>query len=299
VITWRPPVEGADIRYRVYSDLGSGGQMYTLRAMVRRSRFHDQGLEPATTYRYLVTTRQNEKESAPALIVVTTTGWPRLWPALPSLPPAFRVTVTPSAPAARITPRPTASSTPAPVVLDLTAGRDFTDDLGVMHVVGELRNNTDRAVGHVQIVATFYDRSGAVLDRVTGSTLLDVIPGGDAAPFHLTLPVLERLWNYSLRATGRPIDARPSVHVVVLHDRMYKDEQGFIHVAGQVENRGQKLIEFPRVVVTLYDPWGAVVNNGFVYTNPSSLAPGEKAAFDAYFAYFPQVESYRVQVWGR
>jgi len=270
--------------------------MYTLRGMVRQPRFRDQGLEPAVTYRYLVTTRQNEKESPPALIVVTTSGWPRLWP---SLPPAFRVTVTPVLPTARITPRPTPSPTPAPIVLDLMAGRDFTDDLGVMHVVGELRNHTDRPVGHIQIVATFYDRAGRVLDKITGSTLLAVIPGGDAVPFHLTLPALEQLWNYSLRATGQPATPQPKSHAVVLHDRMYKDEKGFIHVAGQIENRGERLIEFPRVVVTLYDPWGAVVNNGFVYTDPSSLAPGEEGTFDAYFAYFPQVESYRVQVWER
>ena len=273
--------------------------MYTLREMVRRPRFRDQGVEPATTYRYLVTTRQNEKESSPALIVVTTGGWPRRWPALPSLQPSFRVTVTPATPSTRITPKPTASPIPAPIVLDLTAGRDFTDDLGVMHIVGELRNNTDRTVGHVQLVATFYDRSGTVLDKITGSTLLAVIPGGDAVPFHLTLPALEPLWNYSLRATGQPAAPQPKPHAVVLHDRIYKDEQGFIHVVGQIENRGQRLIEFPRVIVTLYDPWGAVVNNGFVYTNPSKLAPGEKADFDAYFAYFPQVESYRVQVWER
>jgi len=284
------------MRYRVYADLGMGNGVFRLQAVVQSPRYTDLGLRPATTYRYRVTTWQNGHESAAVTLVATTPSWLRPW-LRPSAPLAPFLTTTPLGPAAEAT-VPTPESTPESIILDLSQGKDFTDDLGVLHIVGELHNRTARDVGMIQISATLYGRAGRVLGQVEGEALLASIPPGDAVPFHLTHPAIDGLWNYSLRATGRDLRAPIRSAVAVLHDRTFKDERGFYHVVGQVVNQGDRLVDYARVVVTLYDAWGVVVNSGFVYTDPRSLAPHEKASFDAYFVYFPQVETYRVQIRG-
>jgi hypothetical protein len=290
-IEWRPPIEGPVVRYRIYSDLGMGSGVYTLLATVAVPRYVHHGLKPATTYRYFVATWEGGSESPAVPVEVTTPNW--LWPWKPS--PAAVTLAPPTLPLATAVPTITPLSTP--VVLDISQGRDFTDDLNVLHIVGELHNPTKQPVEQMEVVATFYDRSGRVIAQTPGEVLLKMISPGDSVPFHLTHPAMDNLWKFSLRATARVAQRLAPSPVVVLYDRTYKDDQGFYHVVGKVVNHGERLVEYPRVVVTLYDPWGTVVNSGFVYTSPHSVAPSESASFDAYFAYFPQVETYRVQIW--
>ena len=57
--------------------------------------------------------------------------------------------------------------------------------------------------------------------------------------------------------------------------------------------KGARTIQRAQVVVTLYDPWGTVVNAGFAYTE--SLSPGGEAAFDCQFAEYTLMESVAVQ----
>lgn len=47
-------------------------------------------------------------------------------------------------------------------------------------------------------------------------------------------------------------------------------------------------------MVTLYDPWGTVLNAGFACTDP--IPSGGKAAFDCRFVNYELVEAVAVQV---
>jgi hypothetical protein len=109
----------------------------------------------------------------------------------------------------------------------------------------------------------------------------------------ITLPQPAGLANYSLRATGLPITrAITDTGLNVINTRRFEDTTGFYHIAGVIENQSEGRVEGARVIVTLYDRAGRVVNVGFAYPQPSSLSPKDRADFDIAFTYYPKVFSH-------
>ena len=126
--------------------------------------------------------------------------------------------------------------------------------------------------------------------------MLDILLPGQRSPFALTLPKPAGLWEYSLRITARPTLEQPLAGLEVVYSRADEDDAGFYHVRGEVENTGSRTAERVQIIVTLYDRWGKIINAGFVYSEPQSIRPGEKAAFDCSFNYYPLVKEYLIQV---
>jgi hypothetical protein len=195
--------------------------------------------------------------------------------------------------AIRVTPAPTPLP-PDTIILGLLSATDYADDVdNTLTIVGEVRNDSHLDVGQASVTVTFYGTDGQVITEASGSTLLQMLGPGILSPFMITLPHPTGLANYSLRATGRPISsANPSPELNVVNTRRFEDAAGFYHVAGVIENRSQQHVDHARVIVTLYDRGGRVVNVGFAYPQPASLSPRDRADFDATFAYYPKVFSH-------
>lgn len=192
-----------------------------------------------------------------------------------------------------------ATPTPLPpdtVLLGLISSHDYEDDLGFFTIVGEVRNDLRLNVGKILVTVTFYNASGEVIEEVSTSTMLDILLPGQRSPFALTLPKPVDLREYSLRITARPTLEQPLAGLKVVDSRAGEDEAGFYHVRGEVENTGPRTAERVQIIVTLYDKWGKIINAGFVYSEPQSIRPGEKAAFDCSFNYYPLVKEYLIQV---
>ena len=270
----------------------------------------------------LVTTR-----ARPALVAMATSGPTQTpWPS-----PSRRPTATPTPTASplptptpswtptpsltrRATPSPASTQTPWPsptprrvmatptplppdtVLLGLMSSHEYEDDLGFITIVGEVRNDLQMNAGKVLVTATFYNASGDVIEEASTSTMMDILLPGQRSPFALTLPRPVDLWEYSLRITARPTLEQPLAGLEVVQSHAYEDEVGFYHVTGEVENTGQRTADRVQVIVTLYDKWGKIVNAGFVYSAPRRVRPGEKAAFDCSFNYYPLVKEHAIQV---
>jgi hypothetical protein len=192
-----------------------------------------------------------------------------------------------------VTPAPTPLP-PDTIILGLLSAADYADDVeNTLTIVGEVRNDSHLDVGQAIVTATFYDTDGQVIGEVSGSTLLQTLAPGIRSPFMISLPHPAGLANYSLRATGRPIPLTttpPELNVV--NTRRFEDAAGFYHVAGVVENQSRQRVEQARVIVTLYDRGGRVINVAFAYPQPSSLSPRDRADFDVTFVYYPKVFSH-------
>jgi hypothetical protein len=208
--------------------------------------------------------------------------------------PAFTQTPWPSPIPRRIVATPTPLP-PDTVLLGLMSSHEYEDDLGFITIVGEARNDLQMNVGKVLVTATFYNDSGDVIEEVSTSTMIDILLPGQRSPFALTLPRPVDLWEYSLRITARPTLEQPLAGLEVIQSHAYEDETGFYHVTGEVENTGQRTADRVQVIVTLYDKWSKIVNAGFVYSEPRRVRPGEKAAFDCSFNYYPLVKEYAIQ----
>ena len=73
-----------------------------------------------------------------------------------------------------------------------------------------------------------------------------------------------------------------------------------MHIIGEVENKSPIVVEYVKVIGTLYDNNNKVVGTSFTFTEPTDLEPGEKAPFDLIIqdASIPveQIERYTLKV---
>jgi len=82
---------------------------------------------------------------------------------------------------------------PIPLGLDILSHSSYTDIIGYMHVVGEIKNVGTGSATNVQVIATFYDSGGNVV--ATGFTFSDPsdINAGQKAPFEIILTYTNRV----------------------------------------------------------------------------------------------------------
>jgi hypothetical protein len=287
-LSWKTVADA--IAYRIYSDMGTGYGVYLFKTETKQLTLTDTSLRPASRYQYRVRAVTPSGEVAAAWASAVTLGRAPVAsagdvsaPVAPERTPA----------AIRVTPAPTPLP-PDTIILGLLSATDYADDVdSTLTIVGEVRNDSHLDVGHAIVTATFYGADNQVVSEVSGPTMLHTLAPGVRTPFIITLPRPTGVANYSLRATGRPVTlASTDAELAVVNTRRFEDNSGFYHVAGVIENQGTRRVEQARVIVTLYDRGGRVVNVGFAYPQPSSLAPGVRADFDVAFTYYPKVFSH-------
>ena len=295
-LAWDPPPDTPGAIHRVYWDRGSGYSIYALRTSVRGATYSEGGLNPSTRYRYLITTFDGESESSPVGVAVETHSWLRL--------PLERIkgaSATRSVAAATPEPLPLpsaapASPLPAEVMLGLMGTNDYLDDLGNLHLIGEVHNDMADNVDQIRVRVTFYDDVGNVLEAVTGSALLDLLAPGQRSPFVIVWENPGDWQRFSLRATARSTTERAQEGLTVVHSYARLDENGLYHVLGTIKNDGLTTAYYVGVVVSLYDSFGKISNAGLAHASPSRIPPGTAASFDCSFESFPYLAEHVVQV---
>ncbi len=295
-IVWDPPANVPGTIYRIYWDMGSGYNMYSLRTSVPDAGFSDKGLAPSTTYRYLITSYDGELESSPAGVAVQTHSWLHL-----PLEKLIEDGGTRAVARDTATPRSTASAAaaapqPSEVILGLMGTNDYMDDLGQLRLIGEVHNDLAGNVDQIRVSVTFYDEAGNVLQTTTASSLLDLLTPGQRSPFVFVWENPGDWKRYSLRATGRLTTERPKEGLTLVHSYARLDDNGLYHVVGTIKNDGLATAYYVRAVVCLYDSFGKISNAGFAYATPSRIPPGRTASFDAVFEYYPYLAEPVVQI---
>lgn len=294
-VSWEPATSA--IGYRVYSDMGTGYGVYVFKAETVQDTYTDRYLRASSYYKYRVgaVTSAGEKVIAWAAAVTPADSSLRAAAFTSMLDPAEAAVSDadgPSTSPIRVTPAPTPLP-PDTVILGLLSASDYANDVeDSLVIVGEVRNDSHLDIGQASVAVTFYGVDGQVIDEVSGPPVLNALSPGIRSPFVITLPQPPGWEDYSLRATGRPIDSAGGTGLNVVNTRRFEDTAGFYHVAGVIENASDRRVEQARVVVTLYDRGGRVVNVGFAYPQPSSLSPRDRADFDVVFTYYPKVFSH-------
>lgn len=282
-LSWLPAAKIA--QYRVYSDMGSGFGVYLYKTEVNEPAFVDKTLRTGRSYRYRVTYTTANQEVVLAQTEMTTLGSGS----------APGVSLTDSRPITNTTiiPAPTALP-PDAVILGLMSDNSFTDDFNTLNIVGEVRNDSPMDIGQAHIAVTFYDSTGAVIATADGETLLEVIPPGETAPFLVTVSRPAGFTSYSLRAVGRPVQPKHGAQLAITQVKRFEDEAGFFHIKGTIQNTGSSISERTKVVAIIYGRGNNIINLGFTYVDPPTLAPGEHANYEVIFTYYPKYVSQKV-----
>jgi hypothetical protein len=66
----------------------------------------------------------------------------------------------------------------------------------------------------------------------------------------------------------------------ILGMNSFTDTAGYLHIVGEIENNTPGVIKFVKVVGTFYNKVNGVVATDFKFTDPSAIAPGDKAPFN-------------------
>jgi len=295
-LSWEAAANVPGSIYRIYWDMGQGYNMYTLKTSVGQPRFSESGLPPSTVYRYLITTFDGKSESHPRAVAVKTHSWLLLPLLRVTAPKDLRTSLTETLTPPPATPIPQAVPQRSEVALGLMGTNDYLDDLGNLHVVGEVHNDMNYNVDRIRVRITFYDESGNVVEESIGSALLDLLVPGQRTPFVILWEDAGEWERFSLRATGRRTTARPDEGVAVVHSYARLDDAGLYHVVGTLRNDGSNTAYYVKVVVSLYDALGKISNANFAHAQPPRIAPGMTASFDCIFEYYTYRAEHLVQI---
>jgi hypothetical protein len=279
------PFDAETDQYRLYSDMGSGYGVYVYKAAVTQPAFVDKLLQPGMIYNYRLTQVKNGQEIILAQASTATFTNDGLGGGVLASQPELSII--------NVTAAPTALP-PDAVVLGLVSDNDFVDEFNTLTIVGEIRNDSSLDVGQTDISVTLYDTAGATVGTANGSAMFEVIPPGEESPFIMTLTRPPGYASYSLRAVARPVPAKHQAQLAVVEVRRFEDEAGFFHIRGTIKNVGNRVAKRVKVAATIYGRDNGIINVGFTYVDPPTLAPGEQAAYDVIFAYYPRYVSQQV-----
>jgi hypothetical protein len=140
----------------------------------------------------------------------------------------------------------------------------YIDETKILHVLGEVRNESESAAAKVKITASFYDSEGNLLGEQTLAPKLRVINPGGVAPFemrYLDSATVNQVARYELAATGQEADSKPaSLKILSASSRL--DVLGVYFINVSARNDADETATNPMVVATLYDKDGKVVAIG-------------------------------------
>jgi hypothetical protein len=262
------------------------------------------------------TTELAPASSTPATIAQSTTP-PSPVPLLPTVTPTPYPSAPPESgdraepPTATPIPRPdqTLSSTQSSgrataetideAQLQVLSHRSYVDSLGWYHIVGEVQNNSNVPMEFVEVIARLYDEAEKVIGTKLTFTAPDVIfPGGKAA-FDI-IALRRSQWNritaYKLEVKGDVSKSLLQENLTLLNQSSYIKD-GFLYVAGQVQNRGESP-SLVKLIVTLYDAEYNVVNTNWGYADAGVVSPEEISSFEIKIKHQtdPDNYHYRIQV---
>jgi peptide/nickel transport system substrate-binding protein len=159
----------------------------------------------------------------------------------------------------------------------------YVDETKIMHVLGEVKNESGAAVKGVIITASFYDAQHNLLGQYSDAPKLRIMNPGQSAPFdmrYIDPATVGRVANYTLSAASETAGAAKPVGLEITSSNSRLDVLGVYYINVGVKNVGAQAATNPSVVATLYDKNGRVVAIGEALVEGNdrvtALEPGQE-----------------------
>jgi hypothetical protein len=140
----------------------------------------------------------------------------------------------------------------------------YVDETKIMHVLGEVRNDSDSAVRNVLITISFYDRDGNLLDEFSRTPALQVINPGESSPFdilYIDQSTVDSVANFTMSAQGQDAELKEKqLEIISSNSRL--DVLGVYYINAAARNNGPEDAANAIMIATLYDRDGRVVAIG-------------------------------------
>ena len=151
---------------------------------------------------------------------------------------------------------------------------------GILHIVGEIKNDSKSPVNKLKIIATLMDGDGKVLDTIDGKVLTNIIMPGMKGSFDIITneKKIDNFFDYDLGFEYKL--AAPKNQVIeIISSEMKRDQLNNLIISGTIENNGDITANMINVVATLYDRNGKVLTVSKIQTQPDFLRAGEESHF--------------------
>ena len=156
----------------------------------------------------------------------------------------------------------------------------YIGDDGMLHIVGEVQNNSKSPLNKIKILASLIDENGNEINKFDGKVMSNVLMPGMKGSFDII--TMERNLDKNL---GYNLDfeyklAAPKSQVIeIVSSELTRDKLNNVVISGTVENNGEITANMINVIATLYDRDGNVLTVSKVQTQPDFLRAGEESHF--------------------
>ena len=156
----------------------------------------------------------------------------------------------------------------------------YIDNDGLLHIVGEIENNTSAPLNQIKISALLIDDDGNEIKKIVGETVSNVVMPETKGAFDI---LIKNVRGDSINDYELNLDytlAAPKNQVIEISSTVLtKDIHNNTVITGILENKGELTANMIRVVATLYDRDGNVVTVSETYTKPDFLRAGDNSNF--------------------
>lgn len=176
--------------------------------------------------------------------------------------------------------------------------RSFVNSNNLYTVIGEVKNVGVNNLNLVKIVAVFYDKAGKIVDTNFTYTTIEIIKPGEKSPFQITTshhPNKIEIYTVDI-STYSFTTEQPNSPIQILSYSDYKDNLGYHHIVGEVQNNGVSNIRSVKIVATYYDSSNNVIATDLSYTILDIIQTNQKSPFK--FTQQVDPQSYNLMIAG-
>ena len=158
--------------------------------------------------------------------------------------------------------------------------QQYIGDDGVLHIVGEIKNNLEAPLNQINIHVTLLDENNHIIETKDASSLVNVIMPGMKGPFDLILTNDEakKTKSYSLKLDYKVSPPKNQV-IDIIESELSRDNYNNLMITGTVSNKGDITANTVAVIATLYDKEGNVAAVSRVHPEPDYLRAKDSAFF--------------------
>ncbi len=161
----------------------------------------------------------------------------------------------------------------------------YIDETKVMHILGEIKNESDTAMRNVLITISFYDMEGNLVDEFQRVPALRVINPGESSPFEILFidqKAVDVVTNFTMSATGQTTELREK-QLKIISSNSRLDLLGTYYINAVARNDGQETATNAIMIATLYDKDGSVIAIGSALAEAGPGSSNMTAASEAPF----------------
>jgi len=156
----------------------------------------------------------------------------------------------------------------------------YVGDDGIMHIVGEIQNNSKSPLNKIKILAVLIDENGNEVNKFEGKMLSNILMPGMKGGFDIITNehISDERLSYNLEFDYK-LAAPKSQVIDIVSSELTRDQLNNVAISGTIENKGDITANMINVVATLYDRDGKVLTVSKIQTQPDFLRAGEESRF--------------------